>query len=62
MLDYKPFETWEEEGAKDSMNLAALRVDQMLANYQQPTLSPDIAEALDAYITNKKSSMPDSFL
>ena len=44
------------------MYLAASRVDQMLANYQQPTLSPDIAEALYAYITNKKSSMPDSFL
>ena len=62
VLDYKPFETWEEEGAKDSMNLAALRVEQMLANYQKPTLSPDISEALDAYIANKKSSMPDSFL
>ena len=29
----------EEEGAKDSMNLAAFRVEQMLANYQKPTLS-----------------------
>ena len=62
VLDYKPFETWEEEGAKDTMNLAAFRVEQMLANYQKPTLSPDILEALDAYIANKKSSMPDSFL
>jgi trimethylamine--corrinoid protein Co-methyltransferase len=44
------------------MNLAAFRVEQMLANYQKPTLSPDILEALDAYIANKKSSMPDSFL
>ena len=45
VLDYKPFETWEEEGAKDSMNLAALRVEQMLANYQKPTLSSDVSEA-----------------
>ena len=62
VLDYKPFETWEEEGAKDSMNLASLKVEQMLANYQQPSLSLDTAEALAAYIANKKSSMPDSFI
>ena len=62
VLDYKPFETWEEEGAKDSMNLASLKVEQMLANYQRPSLSPDTAEALAAYIANKKSSMPDSFI
>ena len=62
VLDYKPFETWEEEGAKDSMNLASLKVEQMLANYQQPSLSPDTAEALAAYVANKKSSMPDSFI
>ena len=62
VLDYKPFETWEEEGARDSMRLASLKVEQMLANYQQPSLSPDIAEALATYVANKKSSMPDSFI
>ena len=44
------------------MNLASLKVEQMLANYQQPSLSPDIAEALATYVANKKSSMPDSFI
>jgi trimethylamine--corrinoid protein Co-methyltransferase len=62
VFDYKPFETWDEEGAKDTMSLASLRVEKMLANYQQPPLSADIEEALAAYITKKKSSMPDSFI
>ena len=44
------------------MSLASLRVEKMLANYQQPPLSADIEEALAAYITKKKSSMPDSFI
>ena len=62
VFDYKPFETWDEEGAKDSMSLASLRVEKMLADYQQPSLSADIAESLAEYIAKKKSSMPDSFI
>ena len=62
VLDYKPFETWDEEGAKDSQMLAKDRVEKLLANYQQPTLDPEIAAALDEYIANKKASMPDSFM
>lgn len=61
MLDYKPFETWEEEGARDTVALASARVEKMLATYQQPDMDPAIAEALAAYVANKKASMPDSF-
>ena len=62
MFDYKPFETWEEEGARDTQALAAARVEQMLATYQQPQLDPAIAEALNAYVSEKKASMPDAFM
>ncbi|MEX0348514.1 MAG: trimethylamine methyltransferase family protein [Paracoccaceae bacterium] len=62
MLDYKPFETWEEEGARDTRMLASERVEHLLANYQQPGLDPAIAEALKAYIAEKKASMPDAFM
>ena len=62
LLDYKPFETWEEEGARDTRTLATNRVEHLLATYQQPALDPGIAEALAGYVANKKASMPDTFM
>ena len=62
LLDYKPFETWEEEGARDTQALAALRVEKLLGDYKQPALDPAVDEALKAYIAEKKASMPDAFM
>ena len=62
LLDYKPFETWSDEGARDTEALAAARVEKLLADYQQPHLDPSIDEALKAYIRQKKDSMPDAFI
>ncbi len=62
LFDYKPFETWDEEGARDTQALATIRVKKMLDTYQQPALDPAIAEALDAYVAQKKASMPDAFM
>lgn len=62
LLDYKPFETWEEEGGRDTRQLATNRVQTLLDNYQQPALDPAKAEALDVFIAEKKASMPDSFM
>jgi trimethylamine--corrinoid protein Co-methyltransferase len=62
VLDYKPFETWEDEGARDTATLAAARVKKLLGDYQQPALDPSIAGALAEYVAQKKSSMPDSFM
>ncbi len=62
LLDYKPYETWSEEGARDTQALAAARVEKLLRDYQQPMLDPAIDEALKAYITKKKESMPDAFM
>ena len=61
LLDYKPFETWDDEGAKDTEALASERVAFLLNNYQQPAMDPAIAQALQAYVDEKKASMPDSF-
>ncbi|MEM8538234.1 MAG: trimethylamine methyltransferase family protein [Pseudomonadota bacterium] len=61
VLDYKPFETWAEEGSRDTMMLAHAKVEQLLANYQQPALDQSVIDALDAYVTDKKASMPDAF-
>ena len=62
LFDYKPFETWDEEGARDTETLATARVAKMLETYQQPTLDPEIEERLRAYVTEKKDSMPDAFI
>lgn len=62
VFDYKPFETWEDEGARDTATLAAARVKKLLGDYQQPALDPSIAGALAEYVAQKKSSMPDSFM
>ena len=60
LLDYKPFETWQEEGARDTQALAAERVTKLLDNYRQPELDPAIIAALDAFVKTKKDSMPDA--
>ena len=62
LLDYKPFETWDEEGARDTVTLAAVRVKRMLDTYQQPALDPGIAESLDDYVARKKAEAPDAFI
>ncbi|MCK8462267.1 trimethylamine methyltransferase family protein [Aliiroseovarius sp. S1339] len=61
LLDYKPFETWEEEGARDTEALASARVAKLLTDYQQPGMDPGIAEGLRDYVEAKKASMPDAF-
>ena len=62
LFDYKPFETWYEEGAHDTYSLAAERVAHQLASYQQPPLDPEILAALEKYVADKKAAMPNAFV
>ena len=62
LLDYKPYETWFEEGARDTEALAAVKVEKMLADYRQPHLDPATDEALKDYMARKKAAMPDAFI
>ena len=61
LFDYKPFETWQEEGARDTMTLASKRVKYLLDNYAEPSMEIEVKEELNAFVANKKASMPDSF-
>jgi len=61
LLDYKPYETWIDEGGRDTMALANARFKKLLADYQQPALDPGINEALADYVARRKESMPDAF-
>ena len=62
LLDYKPYETWEEEGARDTIALARNRVTKLLNDYQKPAIDPAVEEALNDYVAKKKASMPDAFM
>ncbi|MEI6096948.1 MAG: trimethylamine methyltransferase family protein [Alphaproteobacteria bacterium] len=62
LFDYKPFETWAEEGARDTSALATERVAKMLGDYQQPPLDSGINEALHDFVARRKSEMPDAFV
>ncbi|MEC7795195.1 MAG: trimethylamine methyltransferase family protein [Pseudomonadota bacterium] len=62
LLDYKPFETWDEEGARDTQALARDRVAKLLERYQAPAMDPAKAEALAAYVAQRKASMEDAFM
>ena len=62
LLDYKPFETWAEEGARDTQTLANVRVKKMLGDYQAPDLDIAKREELEAYVAIRKAEMPDAFV
>jgi trimethylamine--corrinoid protein Co-methyltransferase len=62
LFDYKPFETWAEEGARDTQALAAERVAKMLGDYQAPSLDEGVRDALHDYVARRKSDMPDAFI
>ncbi|MCQ0970772.1 trimethylamine methyltransferase family protein [Paracoccus sp. TK19116] len=62
IFDYKPFETWFEEGARDTATLAAVKVERMLGEYQAPALDPGRAEALADYVAQKKAAVADAFM
>jgi trimethylamine--corrinoid protein Co-methyltransferase len=62
LFDYKPFETWAEEGARDTQTLAAERVKKMLGDYVQPSLDVGKQEELDEFVVTRKAAMPDMFV
>jgi trimethylamine--corrinoid protein Co-methyltransferase len=61
VLDYKPFETWADEGSRDTCTLANQRMRRRLAEYQPPAIDPGTEEALTSFVAARKASMPDSF-
>ena len=61
IADNNSFEQWQAEGALDTTQRAAARVKKTLADYQAPPLDEAVDEALQAFIREKKDSMPDAF-
>ena len=46
VLDYKPFETWSEEGSRDTIAFASQRVQSLLDNYATFTILKKIFDFL----------------
>ena len=61
VLDYKPFETWADDGALDTAQLAAKKIERMMAEYQAPEIDPAIDEALKDFVARRKAAEPDAF-
>jgi trimethylamine--corrinoid protein Co-methyltransferase len=58
--DANSFEQWEIEGSSGTAQRANKIWKQMLTDYQQPPLDQAKLEQLQAYVDQRKSSMPDS--
>ena len=61
LADTQSFEQWEELGSQTIEQRANQRYKQMLADYQQPYMDPEIDRALLDFIKLKKDSMQDQW-
>ncbi|MHC8509920.1 MAG: trimethylamine methyltransferase family protein [Rhodospirillales bacterium] len=58
--DSNSFEQWQAEGGQDAAQRANAKWKSMLKEYEAPPLDPGKAEALQAWIDQRKASFPDS--
>jgi len=61
IADNNSYEQWEAEGARDAFQRANALWKKSLAAYEAPALDAGIDEALNAFIKERKDSMPDAF-
>jgi trimethylamine--corrinoid protein Co-methyltransferase len=57
VFDYTDVDQWVEEGSRTAPELAAEKVDQLLKNYEAPDLDEAKQEALEAFMTKRKSEI-----
>ena len=58
--DWRNFETWSEDGARDAAVRANTIWKQLLQDYEPPPLDPAVAEELTAYIAKRKEAIGTS--
>lgn len=58
LSDSNSFEQWVEDGSQDSIKRANTAWKKTLREYQQPLLDESIDEALQAFIAQRKESLP----
>lgn len=60
LADNNSVEQWVAEGSQDMTRRANAQWKKMLAEYEAPAIDPAIDEALQAFVAEKKASMPDA--
>ena len=60
VADNNSVEQWKAEGSLDAFQRANRLWKEMLAGYEEPDLDPAVDEALQAFMAERKASMPDS--
>ena len=58
--DDNSYEQWSSEGGLDAARRANAQWKRLLDDYEDPGLDPAVDEALQAFITRRKESMPDA--
>ena len=61
LFDYNSFEQWREEGSERADQKANKRYKQMLKEYEAPPFDPAVDEALQAFMTKRKSEIKPEF-
>ena len=59
VADNNSFEQWEAEGSLDAAQRANAIWKQRLSDYEAPEIDPAVDEALQAFVNDKKASIPD---
>jgi trimethylamine--corrinoid protein Co-methyltransferase len=54
LSDWRNFETWTEDGARDATMRANRIWKALLAEYEQPAIDPAVAEELAAFVARRK--------
>ena len=57
--DWRSYESWKADGAKDATQRATAIWQQALERYQEPPLDPAIREALEAHVAKRKEALKD---
>ena len=61
LSDSENVESWEERGAKDMERRAYERWNQLLGDYEKPTIDPAVDEELQAFVAKRKEELPDAW-
>lgn len=61
LSDSENVESWEEKGGQDMRRRAFDKWNQMLRDYETPPMDIAIKEALDDFVSRRKSELPDAW-
>ena len=61
LSDSENVESWEEGGSKDMEQRAYERWNQLLRDYQAPSIDPGLDEALKDFVARRKADLPDAW-